>query len=58
LDNPVVDHAAVALKTAMAKFAGVDRMFANPASPRPLPPLAGSFVNPRNRPPVGVFTTT
>jgi CubicO group peptidase (beta-lactamase class C family) len=49
LDNPVVDHAAAALKTVTAKFADMDRMFARPPNPRPFrppAPLTGSFVNP------------
>ena len=49
LDNPVVDHAAAALKAAKEKFADTEKMFAKPANPRPFPPLAplgGSFVNP------------
>jgi CubicO group peptidase (beta-lactamase class C family) len=49
LDNPVVDHAATALKDAKAKFASEEKVFAKPASPRPFPalaPLAGSVVSP------------
>src|SRR5262245_36824004 len=49
LGNPVVDHAAAALKAAQAKFAAAEKVFAKPANPRPFPPLAplaGSFANP------------
>jgi hypothetical protein len=49
LDNPAVDHAAVSLKAAKARFADTEKTFAKPVNPRPFPPLAplaGSFVNP------------
>src|SRR4029077_1397642 len=49
LDNPEVDHVAEALKAATTRFDTVTKLFAKPASPRPLPPLAplaGKFVNP------------
>jgi CubicO group peptidase (beta-lactamase class C family) len=49
LDNPAVDHAAVSLKAAKARFADTEKTFAKPVNPRPFPPLApfaGSFANP------------
>lgn len=49
LGNQPVDHAAVALARAKAAAAASVKQFAKPANPRPfppLPPLAGSFVNP------------
>ena len=48
LDNPVVDHAAAALKVAQAKLADTERTFAKPANPQPFLPLAllaGNFIN-------------
>jgi CubicO group peptidase (beta-lactamase class C family) len=48
LNNPKTDYAADALKSATHKFESADKLFAAPASPRPVPPLAplaGDFVN-------------
>ena len=49
LGNAPVDHAAIALARAKAGAEASIKQFAQPANPRPfppLPPLAGSFVNP------------
>jgi CubicO group peptidase (beta-lactamase class C family) len=49
LGNPETDHAASALKAARSAAEVSNALFARPASPRPVPPLAplaGTFVNP------------
>jgi len=49
LGNPATDYIAVTLKRAQDQAAESARMFAQPKSPRPAPPLsplAGSFTNP------------
>jgi CubicO group peptidase (beta-lactamase class C family) len=49
LDNPMVDHVADTLERAKSKFASEEKVFAEPANPRPFPslaPLAGSFGSP------------
>jgi CubicO group peptidase (beta-lactamase class C family) len=49
LGNAQVDHVADGLKAAQAGFGTAARLFAEPASPRPFPPLAplaGTFANP------------
>jgi CubicO group peptidase (beta-lactamase class C family) len=48
LGNTKVDHVADVLKTAEANFGTATKLFAKPASPRPVPPvapLAGTFAN-------------
>jgi CubicO group peptidase (beta-lactamase class C family) len=49
LDNPDVDYIDIILKEAREKAAGSARMFAQPATPQPAPPLGprtGQFANP------------
>jgi CubicO group peptidase (beta-lactamase class C family) len=49
LGNPKVDHVADTFKAASAAYGKSARMFARPDKPRPfppLPPLAGTFLNP------------
>jgi Beta-lactamase len=49
MGNPEVDHVAAKLAAAKAADAAADALFAEPASPRPAPPLgplAGDFANP------------
>jgi CubicO group peptidase (beta-lactamase class C family) len=49
LGNTKIDHVADALKAAEANFGTAAKLFANPANPRPFPPvapLAGQFANP------------